>query len=141
MKIGKYISLGTYNNVKVGYGTVDYQNLKTIYVTFNSWVKPDDDIIDYDKLILKSRRTIKNIVYSFDCSRYKKESIVDLNIKTKGIKKDKKSFMNLEVTLFINETLNIRSKEVKNDIIELSNRILINGLDNKKLFNFYKTKK
>jgi hypothetical protein len=29
MKIGKYIPLGTYNEVKIGYGTVDFKNLKT----------------------------------------------------------------------------------------------------------------
>jgi hypothetical protein len=31
MKIGKYIPLGIYKNVKIGYGTVDFKNLKTIY--------------------------------------------------------------------------------------------------------------
>ena len=29
MKIGKYIPLGDYKEVKIGYGTVDYKNLKT----------------------------------------------------------------------------------------------------------------
>ena len=28
MKTGKYIQLGIYNNVKIGYGTVDFKNLK-----------------------------------------------------------------------------------------------------------------
>jgi hypothetical protein len=32
MKIGKYIPLGEYNNVKIGYGTVDFKNLKTVYL-------------------------------------------------------------------------------------------------------------
>jgi len=28
MKTGKFIPLGHYGNVKIGYGTVDYKNLK-----------------------------------------------------------------------------------------------------------------
>ena len=31
MKSGKFIPLGDYNQIKVGYGTVDFKNLKTIY--------------------------------------------------------------------------------------------------------------
>ncbi len=32
MKTGKFIPLGTYDDVKIGYGTVDFKNLKTIYL-------------------------------------------------------------------------------------------------------------
>ena len=43
MKTGKYLPLGYYQNVKLGYGTVDYKNLKTVYVKLNSWLLPEDD--------------------------------------------------------------------------------------------------
>ena len=61
MKIGKYIPLGTYNNVKIGYGTVDFKNLKTIYLKLNSWLQPENETDDFDYLISKSRRKIKEI--------------------------------------------------------------------------------
>ena len=51
MKTGKYIPLGTYNNVKYGYGTVDFKNLKTIYIKLNSWLQPENETDDYDYLI------------------------------------------------------------------------------------------
>ena len=38
MKTGKYIALGYYNDVKVGYGTVDHKKLKTIYIKLNSFL-------------------------------------------------------------------------------------------------------
>ena len=53
MKVGKYIPLGEYNNVKIGYGTVDFKNLKTIYLKFNSWVEPSNNDADFDDLISK----------------------------------------------------------------------------------------
>ena len=64
MKNGKYIPLGTYQDVKIGYGTVDYKNLKTIYLKLNSWLQPDNETDDFDHTILKSRRKIKEIIYN-----------------------------------------------------------------------------
>mgnify|MGYP000903159314 CR=1 FL=1 len=61
MKTGKYISLGEYKEVKIGYGTVDFKNLKTIYLKLNSWVEPNNDTDDFDSLISKTRRNIKEI--------------------------------------------------------------------------------
>jgi len=141
MKIGKYIPIGTYKNVKIGYGTVDFKNLKTIYLKLNSWVQPQNENEDFNQLIIKSRRRIKEIVYSLNNNHFRKESIVDLDIRTKGIKLDKKSFMNLEITLYTVKQLDIKSKEVKIDIKNLLESIIENGLSDKNLFNFHKTKK
>ena len=105
MKIGKYIPLGTYNNVKIGYGTVDFKNLKTIYLKLNSWIQPQNETDDFDFTINKSRRRLKQIVSGLKNPLFKEQSIVDLDIRTKGIKLEKRSFMNLEVTLFVENQL------------------------------------
>jgi hypothetical protein len=142
MKSGKYIRLSDYNNVKIGYGTIDYVNLKTIYLKLNSWLLPNfEEKNDYNSIISTSRRKIKNIIYNNDISLFKKESIVDLDVKSKGIKLDKKSFMNLEVTLFINQHFDIKKKYAVNIINNICIKIIDEGLDDKNLFNFYKTKK
>ena len=101
MKIGKYIPLGIYKDVKIGYGTVDFRNLKTIYLKLNSWVQPENETDDFEKTIFKSRRSIKDIFYNLRNPHFKDQTIVDLDIRTKGIKTEKRSFMNLEVTLFV----------------------------------------
>lgn len=141
MKIGKYIPLGTYKDVKIGYGTVDFKNLKTIYLKFNSWVQPENESDDFDYTISKSRRTIKEIIYNLQNVNFKRQSIVDLDIRTKGIKLEKRSFMNLEVTLYVEKQFDVKSKEIKNSIKDIIINVIDNGLDNKKLFNFYKSKK
>jgi hypothetical protein len=128
MKIGKFIPLGEYKEIKIGYGTVDHKNLKTIYIKLNSWVKPKDGDDNFDKIISQSRR------------EFKKESIVDLDIKTKGIKLDKRSFMNLEITLFVENHFDVKSVNVKNLIKFLSEVVVDDCLSNKALFNFNKTK-
>ena len=63
MKTGKFIPLGYYENVKIGYGTVDYKNLKTIYLKLNSWVQPQTEDYNYEQVLAKTRRSIKNKIY------------------------------------------------------------------------------
>lgn len=141
MKTGKYISLGEYNDVKIGYGTVDFKNLKTIYLKLNSWVAPDNESDDFDVVISKTRRNIKEIVYNLNTEYFKPQSIVDLDIRTKGIKLNKRSFMNLEVTLYVEKHFDVKSKQVKSLVKGVIQDIINNSLTNKNLFNFYTNKK
>jgi hypothetical protein len=141
MKTGKYIPLGTYDEVKIGYGTVDFKNLKTIYLKFNSWLQPENETDDFDFIIHKSRRKIKEIIYNLKSPLFKEQCIVDLDIRTKGIKMEKRSFMNLEITLYVNKQFDVKSKDVKNNIKDILMNVIDNGLIDKKLFNFYKSKK
>ena len=140
MKTGKFITLGYYGNVKIGYGTVDYKNLKTIYIKLNSWIEPEDEE-EFNELLSKTKRKIKLRIYDLKSDLFKKESIVDLDVRTKGIKLGKKSFINLEITLFTQKHFDIRTKEIKNMIKSLVKDIIDLDLDDKILFNFSKNKK
>ena len=141
MKTGKYIPLGTYNDVKIGYGTVDFKNLKTIYLKLNSWVQPENETDDFDHMIHKSRRKVKEIIYNLKNPYFKQQSIVDLDIRTKGIKLEKRSFMNLEITLYVDKQFDVKSKDIKNNVKDILSMIIEDGLSDKNLFNFYKSKK
>jgi hypothetical protein len=141
MKTGKYIPLGTYNDVKIGYGTVDFKNLKTIYLKLNSWVQAENETDDFDHMIHKSRRKVKEIIYNLKNPYFKQQSIVDLDIRTKGIKLEKRSFMNLEITLYVDKQFDVKSKEIKNNIKDILSIVIEDGLSDKNLFNFYKSKK
>jgi hypothetical protein len=140
MKAGKYLSLDDYENVKIGFGTVDFRNLKTIYIKINSWLLPVDDNDDFDLIISTTRRLIKEIIYKKSNSLFRPQSIVDLDIKSKGIKSEKKSFMNLEITLYTYNHFDIKDIVVKDYVKKLCIDIIDNALVNKNLFNFYKTK-
>ena len=141
MKIGKYIPLGTYNDVKIGYGTVDYKNLKTVYLKLNSWIQPENETDDFDTLIYKTRRRIKEQIYNLKNPYFKSQCIVDLDIRTKGIKIEKRSFMNLEITLYVDSFFDVKSKEIKNTIKDILIGTIEKGLSDKNLFNFNKNKK
>lgn len=140
MKLGKFIRMGEYNNVKLGYGTVDFKNLKTIYIKLNSWVEPSSVDVDFDSVIRFSRKKIKDRIRSLKNPNFKEQSIVDIDIRTNGIKLNKRSFMNLEITLYVDRPFEIKSKEVKTHIKKLAEKLIDDDLADKNLFNFYNKK-
>lgn len=139
MKIGKFIQLGYYDNIKIGYGSVDCKNLKTIYIKLNSWIEPTDEV-DYDSIISKSRKSILKKIYSLNNELFKKECIVDLDIKTKSAKLGKRSFMDLEITLFTTGFFEIKNKKIGSMILSITKNIIDDNLNDKKIFNFNKMK-
>jgi hypothetical protein len=141
MKTGKTITLGNYGNVRIRYGTVDYKKLKTIYIKLNSWILPENDGYEFNELLSKVKRRIKSRIYNLKTDYFKKESIVDLDVRTNGIKLGKKSFLNLEITLYTQKLFDIKSKEIKSFINNLCLDIIDIDLSDKVLFNFYKNKK
>ena len=84
---------------------------------------------------------IKSRIYNLKTDYFKKESIVDLDVRTNGIKLGKKSFLNLEITLYTQKLFDIKSKEIKSFINNLCLDIIDIDLSDKVLFNFYKNKK
>lgn len=140
MKKGKFITIGSYNNVKLGYGTVDSKNLKTIFIQLNSWIQPTNNTDDFDKLINKSRRKTKELIRDLKSDYFKLESIVHLDIKTNGVRTDKRSFMDLEITLFVNKEFDVRSKEIKDIVYNLSKNVIDEVLIDETLFNFHEKK-
>ncbi len=125
MKFGKYKKLEVYENVKIGYGTVDYSNFKSVYLKLNSWLLPNIIDINYNEIIHKNKRRIKLFISDNENDFFKRENIVDLDISIKGLKKNKKSFMNLEITLFVkNENVIFKDKNLKKFINNISKDII-----------------
>jgi|TARA_B100000497_G_C7476986_1_gene293246 hypothetical protein len=141
MKLGRYIPLGDHKNVKIGYGTINHKNLKTIYLSLNSWLEPNEICEDYDAILRSSKNKIKRLVHNLGHGLFREESIVDLDVRTKGIKKEKRSFMNLEVTLYTLKQVNVKDKDLKTDMYSLLCEIIDTCLDNELLYNFHKKKK
>ena len=141
MKLGRYIPLGDHKNVKIGYGTINHKNLKTIYLSLNSWLEPNEICEDYDAILRSSKNKIKRLFHNLGHGLFREESIVDLDVRTKGIKKEKRSFMNLEVTLYTLKQVNVKDKDLKTDMYSLLCEIIDTCLDNELLYNFHKKKK
>lgn len=105
MKKGKTSKLNGYKQCKVIYGTVDSKELKSIYINLQTWVEPKDEIERTNRVVSNFNREIKQSISSnLDKLFFKNNFIVDLDLRHSGIIFGKKSFMNLEITLFLENT-------------------------------------
>ena len=102
MKKGKTSKLNIFDDAKCQYGTVDSKNFKSIYLILQTWVEPKDDYTNWVSITGSIKRQILHTLLEVvDHKIFEKKYIVDLDLRTSGLQKNKKSFLNLEVTLFI----------------------------------------
>jgi hypothetical protein len=66
--------------------------------------------------------------------------IVDLDLRTSGICLGKRSFMNLEITLYAKTEIDFKSIKLKNEIKKIVSYIEKEIFDLSELFNFHLTK-
>ena len=104
MKKGKTSKLNLFDDAKCYYGTVDSKELKSIYLVLQTWVEPTDDFERWDRIIGEiKRQMLHTLLEVVDRATFERKQIVDLDLRTSGIQKNKKSFLNLEITLFVND--------------------------------------
>lgn len=141
MKKGKSCTLKGYRNFKCSYGTVDSKNLKSIYINIQSWVKPKLHQENWERTVSNFHRKIKNFINDIiNQFLFENKFIVDLDLRSSGISTNKKSFMNLEITLFIKGDVEFKSPKIKNSVKEIIDSISKEILKNNDLFTFHLTK-
>lgn len=143
MKKGKTSKIQTHNFAKISYGTVDSVKLKSIYLNIQTWVEPIDNNDNWNRIVLNMSRSIKHIIFdSVNRHLFEEKFIVDLDLRSSGITKGKKSFMNLEITLYLNkDDVDFKSKEIKESLKKISNNIIDEVFYDNQYFKFYLTKK
>jgi hypothetical protein len=142
MKKGKTSKLNVFDDSKCYYGTVDSKNFKSVYVVLQTWVEPKDDYENWIKITGELKRQIQHTLLEVtDHLIFEKKQIVDLDLRTSGIQTNKKSFLNLEVTLFIhNNTIDFKSILLRSKIKNIITSIHKDDLKNSKYFTLSKTK-
>lgn len=147
MKKGKELKLDLYDNYNIVMGSVDNKNSKAVYINLSAWGQPMlDEELDYTKIIRSINKVIKKNIYDYlnvhdnEKRFYDNRSIVDLDIRKSGIKFNKRSFSNTEITLFLTEELPINSDKIKPIIDGITNTIVQEAFEKNKFFSFHKKK-
>lgn len=143
MKKGKTSQLNGFKTAKVIYGTVDSVNLKSLYLNIQTWVEPIYECDNWSRTVLNLSRGVKHSVYeSLNNKIFDTKFIVDLDLRSSGLNLGKKSFMNLEVNFYvIEENLDFKSKQVKDTLLKITNKIFNDNFYDNNYFKFYLTKK
>lgn len=142
MKKGKTSKINGYNRAKVLYGTVDSIDLKSLYLSLHTWVNPKENNDNWERIVLNMSRRIKHLVLDTVNERvFKSNFIVDFDLRHSGLIKGKKSFLSLEITLFLNDdSLDFKSRKIKESLKEIVNNIFIYEFNDNKYFEFNLTK-
>ena len=142
MKKGKTAKLSGFKSSKISYGTVDSKNLKSVYINIQTWVQPKDDYENWTRIVLNMSRAIKHVVFNcIDKEMFEEKFIADLDLRTSGIQYKKRSFMNLEITLFVKTEMGFKSTELKNELKNIISQFEKYCFKPSKYFKFYLTKK
>lgn len=142
MKKGKSVKLNLYSSIKTSYGTVDAKNFKSLFLNIQSWVCPKEEYENWVRVVSCMRREIiLTINETLDQEIFMKEIIVDLDLRASGIMVGKRSFFNLEVTLYTNNPVEFKSHEVRESIKKIIRNIYKYNIIQNKYFDFSATKK
>ena len=142
MKKGKTSKLNIFDDAKCSYGTVDSKNLKSIYVVLQTWIEPLTLDESWNRLVGEIKRQIQHTLLEVvDTQTFERKQIVDLDLRTSGIQKNKKSFMNIEITLFIHNNIHdFKSPILRDKIKKILNCVYNDDLKQNKHFTLSKTK-
>ena len=142
MKKGKSVKLNLFNPIKSVYGTVDSKNLKSVYINIQSWVTPKEEYDNWNRVVSNLGREIKHSVFeSINQDLFKENTIVDLDLRTSGISKGKKSFFNLEINLYTLSEMDFKSNEIRDSVKTIVKSIYKNNVIQNKYFEFSNSKK
>jgi hypothetical protein len=143
MKRGKELKLDLNPNYKIKVGTVDNKSPKTIYINLSAWgqLKKFDIDLNYENIINKLRTKIKHKINSYSLDEFHNgKYIVDLDMRSSGIKPTKRSFMSCEITLFQKDSIPVNNPLIVNTSKQIIQDVIEDCLDTNTHFSFYKTK-
>jgi hypothetical protein len=141
MKKGKTSKINGFRTSKVNYGTVDSKEFKSVYLNIQTWVEPKLDSENWSRVVLNMNRSVKHSVYqNIDKELFDEKFIVDLDLRTSGLSLKKKSFMNLEINLFLLQQIDFKSTKLKKSLKNLTKEIYSDVFNKNDYFKFYLTK-
>jgi hypothetical protein len=143
MKKGKTSQIQGFKSAKVIYGTVDSINFRSLYLNIQTWVEPIKDTENWNRVVLNLSRQIKHIVHdSLDKILFDDKFIVDLDLRSSGLSIGKKSFLNLEINIYLKDTeTDFKSLRLRDSLKKISKNVFQQGFSENEYFKFYLSKK
>ena len=146
MKTGKELKVTKHKNYNISFGSINNKHSKAAYINLSTWAEPiDDGVVSYNRVIKDINKKIKQGLYNLfdnelETQILKDRTIVDLDIRESGIKFGKRSFMNCEITLFMDSEIPVNSEHMKEKLDNVISMVVNSIFEPNKTFNFHKKK-
>lgn len=141
-KRGKEIKINLPFDYRTKIGTIDNKEPDVIYLTVSGWGTPIVESDNYQKCLSVINKQLRQTLYKqIPKHRWHNDKFISyFDMRSSGVAMNKKSFMNLEVTLYQKENVKITDKNLQKDATQLLIDI-VDVLDNNGYFKFTKAKK
>ena len=141
MKKGKTSKINGFRTSKVSYGTVDSKEFKSLYLNIQAWVEPKKESENWTRVVLNMNRNVKHSVFNnINKELFDDKFIVDLDLRTSGLQMKLKSFMNLEINLYLTQEIDFKSIKLKKYLKNITKEIYSDVFNKNEHFKFYLTK-
>ena len=141
MKKGKTAKINGFRTSKVIYGTVDSKEFKSLYLNLQTLAEPKEDYETWVRITQNMSRSIKHSVYdNIDKTLFDDKFIIDMDLRTSGLHMKKKSFLNLEINLFLIDEVDFKDIKLKRKLKSIIKGIYDDVLNKNEYFKFYLTK-
>lgn len=147
MKKGKELKINHFKNYNIVFGSVNNKSPKAIYINISAWAEPKfNDEFNYNRIIRDIDKRIRQTIYNTLSANittpfFKDKTIIDFDIRESGVKYGKRSFTNLEITLFQKYETPVNSESLLPLIENLTQVIIKDIFEKEKHFKFNKRKK
>ena len=147
MKIGKEIRVNKYTNYNIIFGSVNNKDPRAVYISVSAWAEPSsDEHINYSRIIKNLNKQVKQLVFNLLSSDSSYDfipnrTIVDLDMRESGVKFGKRSFMNCEITLFLDTQNILNSEPMKLKLNTISDTVVNKIFERDEHFKFHMRKR
>lgn len=147
MKKGKELKINLFKNYNIVFGSVNNKGSKAMYINVSAWAEPkSDEDLNYNRIIRDIDKQVRQTIYNtlnenISTPFLKDRTIVDFDIRESGVRYGKRSFTNLEITLFQKYEIPVNSEFLWPFIEDVIETIVKNVLEKERHFKFHKRKK
>lgn len=100
-RLGKTIKIDSDEILNIRVGTVNSNSPKSVFINLSGWCYSTDKLSNPEKIIDNTNKRIRMTLNNSDNLCFcPSKTIVEFNVSTKGLNKDKAVFMLCEITLF-----------------------------------------
>ena len=110
-------------------------------MNIQTWVEPKKEAENWTRVVLNMNRSVKHSVFNnINKELFDDKFIVDLDLRTSGLQMKKKSFMNLEINLYLTQEIDFKSVKLKKYLKNITKEIYSDVFNKNDYFKFYLTK-
>lgn len=136
---GKNCEVTGFTYIKSSYGTVNHNEFKSIFINIRTWVTPKIESDNWKRVDSNLRKDItRKVSENINKIFFKEHFIVIVDIPTNNIRLNKKTFVQIDITLFLKTKIEFKSIFINRNMKKLIKTIYNDVLKKNEYLKLFK---